>query len=537
MLHESRYDIHKTNFLVQGFKHGFNLQYTGNREISRKAPNLRFMVGDKLDLWTKVMNEVKLGRCAGPFAKPPFEFFIQSPVGLVPKDNGTKTRLIFHLSYPKGQNISVNSNTPEHLCKVKYPDFDDAIRRCLEEGEFCYMAKSDLISAFRILPVRPQDWCLLVMKAQSPIDGLWYYFVDKCLPFGHALSCALFQRVSDAISHLTKYKTKKENINYLDDFFFVDVTKWFCNQQVHHFIEICTQIAFPVALDKTYWATTSLTFLGLLINALGRYVSIPVDKIEKIGQIILNLLNRDSRKVELRELQIVCGHLNFICRCVIPGRAFTRRLYMATSGLLKPHHHTRLTVSLRNDLFMWLKFLSNPNIFCRPFLDFTKLITANEISLYTDASRNANLGAGGICERSWFLVRWDYHFIIDNQPSIEFLELFAVVVAVKLWIKRYQNSRILLFCDNMSVVYMINKNTSNCEKCLKLIRILVLEAMLQNVRVFAKHVSTKDNKFADLLSRMRVPTFFRLGKGRFNPNPEKIPEDLWPLEKIWFQKD
>ena len=97
------------------------------------------MVGDKIELWNKVMKEVQLGRYAGPYEEPPFESYIQSPIGLVPKD-GNKTRLIFHLSYPRTaeQNISVNANTPEELCTIKYPDFEDAIRLCLKAGKACF---------------------------------------------------------------------------------------------------------------------------------------------------------------------------------------------------------------------------------------------------------------------------------------------------------------------------------------------------------------------------------------------------------------
>ena len=36
-----------------------------------------------------------------PLMSPPFEYFVQSPIGLVPKDKGKKMRLIFHLSFPK----------------------------------------------------------------------------------------------------------------------------------------------------------------------------------------------------------------------------------------------------------------------------------------------------------------------------------------------------------------------------------------------------------------------------------------------------
>ena len=79
------------------------------------------------------MKEVELGRYAGPFEKPPFEHYVQSPIGLVPKDKGLKTRLIFHLSYPK-QGESVNSGIPKEKCRVKYPDFEEAVRLCIREG-------------------------------------------------------------------------------------------------------------------------------------------------------------------------------------------------------------------------------------------------------------------------------------------------------------------------------------------------------------------------------------------------------------------
>ena len=72
------------------------------------------------------MVEVKTKRYAGPFEKVPYKYFIQSPIGLVPKDKGKKTRLIFHLSYPKTGD-SVNSGIPEDLCSVEYPDFMDAV--------------------------------------------------------------------------------------------------------------------------------------------------------------------------------------------------------------------------------------------------------------------------------------------------------------------------------------------------------------------------------------------------------------------------
>ena len=75
-------------------------------------------------------------------------------------------------------------------------------------------------SAFRNLGISKKDWKYLVMKAVSPIDGRTYYFVDKCLPFGASISCAHFQRFSNAVKHIVCYYTHKELVNYLDDFLF-----------------------------------------------------------------------------------------------------------------------------------------------------------------------------------------------------------------------------------------------------------------------------------------------------------------------------
>ena len=127
LLMEANYDRGKTEILVKGFREGFSIGYTGDENVKLTAPNLTLHVGSQTELWNKVLKEVKLNRFAGPFQDIPFENYIQSPIGLVPKDNRTKMRLIFHLSYPKLGNTSVNANTPHELCTVTYCEFDQAI--------------------------------------------------------------------------------------------------------------------------------------------------------------------------------------------------------------------------------------------------------------------------------------------------------------------------------------------------------------------------------------------------------------------------
>ena len=83
-----------------------------------------------------------------------------------------------------------------------------------------FIGKSDMSSAFHQMPLRPDQYQWLVMKAKNPIDGKTYFFIDKCLPFSSLISCAHFQSLSDVIAYELKHRTGKETINYLDDYFF-----------------------------------------------------------------------------------------------------------------------------------------------------------------------------------------------------------------------------------------------------------------------------------------------------------------------------
>ena len=162
------------------------------------------------------------------------------------------------------------------------------------------------------------------------------------------------------------------------------------------------------------------------------------------------------------------------------------------------------------------------------------MIIADEIDMYSDAS--GKIGMGAICGNEWMYVLWDSKFIAKFKPSIEYLELYAVTAAVLQWIHFFKNKRIILFCDNQSVVDMINFTTTSCKNCMVLIRILVLKGLMENVRIFARHVKGADNIFADSLSRDKIQHFNYLcnkHQKRMKQEPVQVPESIWPMDKIW----
>ena len=260
LLVQTGYDVEETKYLVNGFRQGFNLGYRGPFDRQDTADNIPFTVGNKFIMWEKIMKEVKLGRYAGPFEvdKLPFKNYVQSPIGLVPKA-GNDTRLIFHLSYTfKNGNQSINYWTPDDLCSVKYCDLDHAITNSLRilnhsKNNTLFYSKTDLKSAFRLAPLLPSQFCLLFMMAKHPVSNKKVFFLDKCLPFGSGISCAIFQKISNCLKHILETTTGKRFhvTNYLDDFLFIETQKNLCNQLVRNFLELCNQLRVPVAMEKT----------------------------------------------------------------------------------------------------------------------------------------------------------------------------------------------------------------------------------------------------------------------------------------------
>ena len=167
-------------------------------------------------------------------------------------------------------------------------------------------------------------------------------------------------------------------------------------------------------------------------------------------------------------------------------------------------------------------------------MDFSVTLVADEIDMYSDASGKIELGA--LCGSSWMYQTWPREFLIERKPSIEYLELFAVTAVVLSWIDRFRNRRVILFCDNQSVVDMINAISTSCMKCMVLIRLIVLKGLVENVRIFAKHVKGSKNVLADALSRDQIDTFHLECRKRnkvMEAKPVPVPEVMWPMEKVW----
>ena len=106
-----------------------------------------------------------------------------------------------------------------------------------------------------------------------------------------------------------------------------------------------------------------------------------------------------------------------------------------------------------------------------------------------DATKNDSLGFGGRCGSSWMQQKWN-GFIKACNPSIQYLELFALVAGILAWIHKYPNRTVIVHTDNKNVRSIVNKNSSGCKNCMVLVRKLVLHCLIHNVKLKAVYLKS-----------------------------------------------
>ena len=271
---------------------------------------------------------------------------------------------------------------------------------------------------------------------------------------------------------------------------------------------------------KHMWSSNNSFFCrGIELDTIKSEARLPTEKIPKCVQSISDFLTRN--KVKLKELQSLIGLLNFACSVITPGRAFLRRLIDLTCGATLQHHFIRLRQDTKEDLRVWLSFLSNFN--GKSFFLDENWCNSTKLNWFTDAS--GSIGFGAIFGSEWRYGKWPNQWLHRN---IAILEFYPIVLSVCLWGHKIQNHCILFFTDNESLVHVINKQSCQDKSLMFFVRKLVLACLKYNILFKAKHIPGIHNKLADCLSRFQVQTFKQLAPTHMNRFPTDIPQHLLP---------
>jgi hypothetical protein len=242
-------------------------------------------------------------------------------------------------------------------------------------------------------------------------------------------------------------------LHLLDDFLTIQSPETCGFRTMAILTVIFNRLKIPISKKKTVGPTTTLEYLGIILDTDLFEARLPEAKIERIVTFIQSSIERKS--VRKRELLQLLGHFNFAARIIRPGRSFVSHLISLSTKVDKLHHFITLSKECREDLRMWSTFLSGWNRIS--FFYDDQITVAGDMELFTDAA--SNFGFGGYFQRKWFSSEWPLELAssLESNLSMAFRELYPIVVAAYLWGHLWCRKRIMFHCDNEAVVNIVNK--------------------------------------------------------------------------------
>ena len=128
--------------------------------------------------------------------------------------------------------------------------------------------------------------------------------------------------------------------------------------------------------------TTSLPFLGIVLDSESLEARLPEDKLVRIQGFLVTWL--DKKKATKCEILSLVGLLQHAAKVVRCGRSFVNRMYATAAKVQELDYFTWLNNDLRSDLSWWHTFLAEWNGVS--FLRQSSLSKHYDFCIQTDAS-------------------------------------------------------------------------------------------------------------------------------------------------------
>lgn len=508
---ESHPDKAFVSYLLQGISNGFRIGFRRGSPLQSAKKNLQSVADHPQVVDSYLKEEMQTGRVLGPFPKSQAQQagWHINRFGVIPKKHQlNKWRLIVDLSFPN--NASVNMGIDPTLCSLSYTRVDEVAATVSQLGMGTELAKADIKSAYRLVPVHPDDRPLLAMQWEGMV------YVDAALPFGLRSAPKIFNALADALEWIVKHQGAQFLWHYLDDYITVGrAGSGECRFHCDLLHQVCSQLGVPLAVDKCEGPTTSITFLGIVIDSVAMELRLPHEKLLRIKKEIK--LWQGKRSCSMRELQSLTGLLQHAASVVRPGRTFIRRLFDLLATVKAPHHHIRLNLDARSDVEWWAAFIEHWNGIAIMPADM-QVSTQHEV--VSDAS--GHWGCGAYTQQQWFQLNWAGP---SASEPIMTKELVPIVIAAAVWGRKWRGQGVVCRCDNQAVVSVIHSRTSKNRSVMHLLRCLFFFEASFDYHLSAMHVPGVQNVLADDLSRGRLASFLQKAPAMAQ-TPTSIPQAL-----------
>ena len=488
----SHHDAQFVSYILDGLKWGFRLGFSWSNPLNsteKNNPSSREH-GDAIDEY--LQKEMRAGNLVGPISSRVLtngQHLHVNRIGVVPKGYNTgKWRVITDLSFPRGQ--SVNDGINAQWCSLEYTTVDKIAMVVAQLGRGALLAKVDIKSAYRLVPVNLADRSLLGITWRDK------YYVDTRLPFGLRSAPKIFNALADALEWCFRRQGVTDVDHYLDDFITIGPPhSAACAQNLQLIKDVSACLGVPLAEDKCEGPSTSITFLGIQVDTEQGTLSLPADKLSRIQKELEAW--RDRKWCRRRMLESLIGLLHHAARVVRPGRSFLRRLINLLQGTRHNNHFIRLNKEARADIHWWMVFVGTWN--------GISFYPGSAPSVYVTSDASGSWGCGAFSGSEWFHLQWPE---VVQGEDITFKELLPIVLAVTTWGSRWRGMHVHCRCDNEAVVHVMNSRRARNHALMHLLRCLFYFEAHYNLHLSASHISGTLNLLADDLSRNHLSSFF-----------------------------
>ena len=483
-----------------------------------------------------------LKRCelAGPCKVPPFHRVHVSPLmTAVKKPDGRRS--VFDASFGE---MSLNSCTPqdtymEQPFAYDFPKIEDFKRIVLSCGQGSFLWKRDLSRYYLQLPVDPTEYPLLCFVWRLTM----FFFV--ALMFGLRHAGLQGQRVTTAVTWAhrrlgleTEDQQMFNSLNYSDDIGGCEKSEERATLSFNALGYLFIDLGLDESTSKAHPPSRCMPYLGILFDTERMRMSIPPEKIAEVREEISLWMKRTT--ATKKSLQQLLGKLFWVSRCVRFSRGFMGRLITQLQQMhsLPDQKRSRLSQGCRQDIEWWNRYL-------RRFNGIEMLYPTDPLNLSLDqlleTSALVNCGdaqprGGGAYFGTEYWSREFPVWLLDPTTPIHLKEFWVVVVSAWLWAEQWRGHMVYVFCDNVAVTEVLDKERPKDPRMLELLQEFLFIVCTRGFTPVFRKVGTKDNEVADYISRnhdpAKIASYFRLN-GLPMRTPVAAPDNLFSLRANW----
>lgn len=398
-----------------------------------------------------------------------------SSIFLTPKSNG-KFRFILNL---KNLNRFIDT---DHF---KLEDLRTAIKLVTQD---CWMTTLDLKDAYLLVKIHEDSKKYL----RFIYDQKLYQF--NALPFGLNTAPFVFTKITKPIVKLLRTAGLLSTL-YLDDWLLLGRTYLDCVLNLNLTKKLLVSLGFIINEEKSIFVPSmTCKFLGMFINSHELTLSLPREKRARITFELQDF--QKLRRCSVRKLAQVTGLLVSACPGIEYGLLHTKELERCKFLNLKNDDDYEKVInipdSLQVDVQWWLNCI----------LSSVRRIRNDEYhtEIFSDASTT---GWGAACRDNTASGSWSNE---ERKKHINYLELLAAFIALKIFAKDLSDCQILLRIDNSTAVAYINRMGGVQYPHLTQITREIWEwCEDRRLYIFASYIKSSDNIVADAESRRNHP--------------------------------